>query len=84
MNLGVYFTYISGDNMLGDPPVPVSNTVVKPRTAHGSWTKGPARVGCCQIFIFLFHRLELAALVVWSMWLGVTLSNWLRLSPILG
>ena len=36
--------------MPGVPPVPIPNTAVKPRAANGSWTLGPARVGCCQIY----------------------------------
>ena len=36
--------------MPGVPPVPISNTVVKPRAANGSRTLGPARVGRCQIY----------------------------------
>ena len=36
--------------MPGVPPVPIPNTVVKPRAANGSRTIGPARVGCCQIY----------------------------------
>ena len=41
---------LSGDHMPGVPPVPISNTVVKPRAANGSRTLGPARVGRCQIY----------------------------------
>ena len=36
--------------MPGVPPVPIPNTAVKPRAADGSWTLGPARVGCRQVF----------------------------------
>jgi hypothetical protein len=36
--------------MPGVPPVPIPNTVVKPRAANGSRTLGPARVGCCQVY----------------------------------
>lgn len=36
--------------MPGVPPVPIPNTAVKPRAANGSWTLGPARVGCRQVF----------------------------------
>jgi hypothetical protein len=36
--------------MPGVPPVPIPNTAVKPRAANGSWTLGPARVGCCQVY----------------------------------
>ena len=36
--------------MPGVPPVPISNTAVKPRAANGSRTIGPARVGRCQVY----------------------------------
>src|SRR5579885_2427455 len=36
--------------MPGVPPVPIPNTAVKPRAANGSRTKGPARVGRCQVY----------------------------------
>ena len=39
-----------GGYMPGVPPVPIPNTAVKPRAANGSWTIGPARVGCRQVF----------------------------------
>ncbi len=32
-----------------EPPVPIPNTEVKRRSANGSRTIGPARVGRCQI-----------------------------------
>ena len=41
---------LSGDYIPGAPPVPIPNTVVKPRVANGSRTLGPARVGCCQVY----------------------------------
>ena len=41
---------LPGDHMPGVPPVPISNTAVKPRAANGSWTIGPARVGRCQVY----------------------------------
>ena len=41
---------LPGDYMPGVPPVPIPNTVVKPRAANGSRTLGPARVGCCQVY----------------------------------
>ena len=31
---------LSGDNGEGDPPVPISNTEVKPFSADGTWTVG--------------------------------------------
>ena len=39
-----------GDHIPGVPPVPISNTAVKPRVANGSRTLGPARVGRCQVY----------------------------------
>src|SRR5687767_8078533 len=48
--LGVIRVSLPGDHMPGVPPVPISNTAVKPRAANGSRTIGPARVGCCQVY----------------------------------
>ena len=39
----------SGDHSAVEPPVPIPNTEVKRRSANGSRTTGPARVGRCQI-----------------------------------
>ena len=38
----------SGDHSAVEPPVPIPNTEVKRRSANGSRTTGPARVGRCQ------------------------------------
>lgn len=46
----ILIIHFPGDYMPGVPPVPISNTAVKPRAADGSRTLGPARVGCCQVY----------------------------------
>ena len=39
-----------------EPPGPIPNPEVKRYSADGSWAKGPARVGRCQLFARLLRQ----------------------------
>ena len=45
----------SGDHSEAEPPGPIPNPEVKRRSADGSGTIGPVRVGRCQVYA-RFHR----------------------------
>ncbi len=46
----------SGDQSAMEPPGPIPNPEVKRCRADGSWAKGPARVGRCQLYARLFRK----------------------------
>ena len=48
----------SGDHSVMEPPGPIPNPEVKRYCADGSWAKGPARVGRCQLFARLLRKKE--------------------------
>ena len=48
----------SGDQSAMEPPGPIPNPEVKRCRADGSWAKGPARVGRCQLFARLLRKKE--------------------------
>ena len=49
-----------------EPPGPIPNPEVKRCCADGSWAKGPARVGRCQVFARLLRKKEPGVFLVSS------------------
>ena len=49
-----------------EPPGPIPNPEVKRCRADGSWAKGPARVGRCQVFARLLRKKEPGVFLVSS------------------
>ena len=57
-----------------EPPGPIPNPEVKRCRADGSWAKGPARVGRCQVFARLLRKKEPGFFLIFSS--AFTLQRW--------